>query len=340
MVKKVNNLGMLLSAPDRVDYADSVAFIRVKEKRDLLNSSRRQEFLSMNPAEILDKLRQDLLSEGAGSEYQLDATLGELLEKDYAEVEKFDHRGMVVPMLRFRHDIHNLKAFIKNKFTGAAPLLSHVGGVYPQRMIEDHVINGKKIGWPEPIGSALEKILDETDGRRLGDWIDLELDISWIKYCLASSRENKLPLLVRYFMCLEDFAAIKYLWRRSLSEKLNYGIHSVCPKIHLLDDGILSARSREDIADSLLTSDYAAPLADGIARWRDTGSWMALGRDMDDFLMTCLAASRYICLGPEPLAAYLLARENDLLNIRLIHVFKCAGFPEETIREFQRRCHV
>lgn len=336
----MNNLALSLASPDRSAYADAVGFIRVKEKRDLLNQARMQDLLSLGPRGIREKLRQGLAREVAADREGFDALLGALLDSDYAEVEAFDHQRLVVPLLRYRHDIHNLKSLLRKKLTGADPFFSPVRGFFPVKVLEEAVFAGRRLPWPGPIGLTLDDILERADGHAAGDWIDLRLDLAWIEHARESSVDRRMPLLAHWARCLEDFAAVKYLWRRQVASRLYCESYRVDIPLHFLGEGIREAHDRERLADSLLASPYGSSLKEGAGEWRARGSFALLDRDMDNHLLGVLSAAKYISMGPEPLAAYLLARESDMRNIRAIHHLGLAGWPESAVKRQLRRLYV
>ena len=74
--------------------------------------------------------------------------------------------------------------------------------------------------------------------------------------------------------------------------------------------------------------------------WQETGRWALLERDMDNFLLGELSRARSISMGPEPLMAYLLAKEHDLKIIKTIYTFKEIGREDREIRKYLRRLYV
>ena len=78
----MNSLALGLTFRDRPDYCDAVGMIRVKEKRDLLSSSKLQEMISLEVAGIERKLRQEAPHEQDGGLEGLDGVIGLLLEAE------------------------------------------------------------------------------------------------------------------------------------------------------------------------------------------------------------------------------------------------------------------
>ena len=51
------------------------------------------------------------------------------------------------------------------------------------------------------------------------------------------------------------------------------------------------------------------------------------------------APAKYIALGPEPVIAYLMAKETEIKNLRIIFTGKINRLPENTIRERLREAY-
>ncbi len=318
-------------------YADAVGFIRVKEKRDLLNASRLAELLSLEPEGIIERLGPSSAGGGLRDDARLDGLLGSLLESEYRAVDRFDHEDLVVPILRFRYDVHNLKVLFRRRRYGGDYPASPVAGNHPALQLEKSLAEPWFKFWPEEIAAVLRRhlaagISPGQDGR-----LDLELDLSWTELGLAFAGRSRLPLAAGYFRHLQDFAAVKFIWRGLSSGRRPAAADAAFLPTHHLDRDVLAAGDRQRVVQILQRSVYGPSLKEGLGEWLADGSWVLLERDMDNFLLDHLAGSRFIAMGPEPLFAYLLAKETDLLNVRTIFVLKKAGLPERRIKKYLRR---
>ncbi len=319
---------------ERSSYADSVGFIRVKEKRDLLNRARLQEYLSLPPDGILDRLGQ------AGAAVPgMDALLGSILNGEYADVARFDHERLAVPVLRYRHDVHNTKALLRKRSLGSIPRFSPVEGNFHPGAIEASLAGGASVPWPEPIDAALAEIQAHAEGHYPGDRADVALDAAWLEYARRHAVRAGLALMTRYFLHLADFAAVRFFWKKATARRYGYEVSHHEPRTHFLDPDILGIGDRERLADALLSSIYGQSLKEGLAEWKASGSWALLDRDMDNYLCAALSGAKYLSMGPEPLCAFLLAKENDLKNIRLLYVLRGAGWPDREVKIHLRKLY-
>jgi V/A-type H+-transporting ATPase subunit C len=66
----------------------------------------------------------------------------------------------------------------------------------------------------------------------------------------------------------------------------------------------------------------------------------ALEREIDNFLLQVISAAKMVPLGIEPLIGYLLAKEREILNLRLVFTGKLNKIPAETIKRRLRHVYV
>ncbi|WP_191980816.1 V-type ATPase subunit, partial [Clostridium haemolyticum] len=60
----------------------------------------------------------------------------------------------------------------------------------------------------------------------------------------------------------------------------------------------------------------------------------------DNFIMNFIKDAKYISFGPEPLIAYILAKENEIKIIRIIMVGKINNIDSQVIGERLREIYV
>ena len=81
-------------------------------------------------------------------------------------------------------------------------------------------------------------------------------------------------------------------------------------------------------------------LVEGIENFRNTGMLTRLEKMSDNYIMEYAKKSRFIAFGIEPLVGYLIAKENEMRNLRIIMVGKINGIPVDVIRERLRKTYV
>ncbi len=329
------DLSAALAAVDRADYAAGVGFVRAREKRTRLTPARLSEMLTLDAAGVLARMRSiapGLRTVSAGASADPDAVLGDELEAEYRAVEPFDHEGMVVPMLRWRHDLHNLRAALASRRDGTPARWSRISGNYPTEAIEAWAATGRGVAWPailEPVAVAARV--------GSGEGMAEQFDMAWVAFGIGWSREHRLPLLEDYFVALGDGALVRQAWRRIQTGRREGAEALPTPPWSRLSGEAVNASDRRNLAETLDRSTYGRALRDGLENWRAGGPWAAVESVLENLLIERLRPGAFISLGPEPLAAFLLLREIDLRTVRLVHVLKEAGWSPDRIRPFARR---
>lgn len=237
-----------------------------------------------------------------------------------------------------RFDAHNLKVMLKSQMTGQ-PVDGLVDeGVYGAEMLR-RILEGEEKP-TEPIGRWVE---DSRAAMVSGDpqEVDVALDSAYFSYAAQRARENDWKSLTRYWLASVDLTNLITLVRcRLLGTDADFLSHI------LLRGGDLSP---EDFAARFGQPDEA------IVRWVETHGYSdfmkpaqnrldsiaALERARSEYLHGLLMrAGRQVVIGPEPVFAYLLAKEIEMQKIRIIAVGKLNGIPREVLRERLLHAHL
>ena len=78
----------------------------------------------------------------------------------------------------------------------------------------------------------------------------------------------------------------------------------------------------------------------GAARAKSTGSYSLLEKLCDNKRMEYIRDAKYVSFGLEPAAAFLIAKESESKNLRMILTGKIAGTSKEVILERLRKTYV
>lgn len=85
---------------------------------------------------------------------------------------------------------------------------------------------------------------------------------------------------------------------------------------------------------------YNDVLSGGIAAYNSSGKLSTLERDCDNFLMSYIKKAKYFHFGIEPLVAYVLAKESEVRNLRVIFIGRENNFKPEETRAYLRNSYV
>ena len=86
-------------------------------------------------------------------------------------------------------------------------------------------------------------------------------------------------------------------------------------------------------ADRFAREPWGQVVAAGVESFVDSGSLTVYEKLADNYLINYVKKAGLISFGPEPLVAYLWAKENEIKLIRIVMVGKINGLPADEIKE-------
>ncbi len=309
------------------DYAYAVGRIRVLETK-LLPVGFFERLL--NTTSLDETLR--LMGETDYGSKDCDADFENILEEQLLEVYHFLRRQTsdapeLLVFLR-RWDIHNLKLLVAAEAEGHPSIL----GVTPFEELEEMVTNSEYTELPLEFNEVLENLpeggperaaaLDKAYygyGRRilgkcsqlLGDYWQTRLDLINLQIFLRLRNAN--ASTKEFFKFMVEPGIIE-------SEKWAELFNAPYQNLALL----------------LSNSPYQNLLRGGEEIFKYLPF---LERETDNFLLEIIKEAKMISLGIEPLIGYLLAKEREVLNLRLVFAGKKNKLPAETVRRRLRNVY-
>ena len=323
----------------QTDFTYAVARIRSKEL-SLLSAQSLEQLISAKSADdalrlLADKgwgapdepLEAEILLEGEKNRAW--QTVGEMVE----DMSVFD-------VLRIPDDFHNLKAAIKQIYTNStlAPERLYLKN---GRLDADTVrkcVSAKEFsqlpGRMSEAGlQAYETLVQTGDGQLC----DVILDRAALEDMLEAGKASGSDVLDEYARMTAVSANVRIAARCSKTGKsLEFIRRALAPCGSLDVDALAHAAvgGIGAVAEYLAGTDYA----DGAVALQESPA--AFERWCDNLIMRRLQPQKYNPFTVGPLAAYLLARENEIKCVRMVLTGKLNGMPEGTIRERLREMYV
>ncbi|GBC76202.1 V-type sodium ATPase subunit C [bacterium HR07] len=245
--------------------------------------------------------------------------------------------------LQRRYDFHHLKVYLKAKLLGEDPsesVLDGVGTIAP-KLVEVSVNTGV---WGElfpELAHTGERALRAYESTRHAQTIDTVVDQGLFAYLQAATAGH--PFAETLVAIWADLLNLKSLARVKLMEKDRaFASRVLVPGGSLEDSRLLALMDAaiETWADELRSTPYSSVLSRGLAQVAEKRSLALLEKLSDDFVMEFLKRAKLALYGAEPLIAYVLAKETELKNIRIILVGKLNGLSRETLEEHLREPYV
>ena len=255
-------------------------------------------------------------------ERALETSLGDLYEEF---LERADLPSAVVQYFRLPHDYANLRATVKARLLDIEPpgALSTLGSVPVEAFSQPATL-------PEPLASTAA-VWGEYETLPDLDEVEADVDQALFAALDEAARESKVRFLRELTALRIDLANVRVLMRArakavsvgSLAERMMPGGTSAledlaytAPRMSAADlaDAIVETRALSHVtANDLVDLERYDLLADALVAER-------------------MAAARRAPNGAEPVLAYVLAREAEVLVLRTIVVGRLSGLDSESVR--------
>ena len=311
-------------------YTYALGVIRAREVK-LLTDKRFEELLSTSDTE-------DLISALNDTDYgqffrnvkksENEQALTDYKISLYEDIEKLIDNSEIMEILRAKYDFHNVKVLLKGKISEEdfTDMCSSLGVVPVSKMVE--IFKEEKYSHlPEYLKKAAETGIDvyystDHNPQRLSFAVD-----SLMAEKSTSYTENS--FLNGYYKLWVDLTNLKIILRLFFLEKYqDLSPFALLPGGNIQKSKILKAKiespgSTEDF--------YRGTIYSSLLQYRD--SFSVLERESERLLISYLKSVAFESIGVEPVAAYLLLKDNEIRNIRVILIGKMNGVGEDLIKE-------
>jgi V/A-type H+/Na+-transporting ATPase subunit C len=329
------------------DYAYAVARIKAVEKH-MLDRSGLDRLLDARTSADALKLLVD-----AGYGYSVvepsdlhnyEKLLEEENSKVYSLLKEVSPEAELVELFLQRNDFHNAKVIIKGEYSGQEydsiflePSLINVGRL--KVMIRER--DTSKM--PPVMRQAVEESLDVLNRTKDPQIVDILIDKAMFarmdEYCIKLGGSFLKGLVT----VMIDIANLKMFMRiRKMNRTWDYLQKALIPGGTIDNDRFVNSFQEPDekVIEEFKYTRYGQIFEEGVERLRHTGSFAEFERLCDNYLIGYIKKHRYVSLGPEPVVAYLVFKENEIRNIRIIMTGKINNIPDDVIRGRLRESYV
>ena len=321
------------------DYIYAAARVHMHE-RGLLGRQELEQLISArNTAEVLRLLTDKGWGAGEAASRNADDFLAAELDRAWALVLELAPNDKEFGVFTATVDYHNLKAAIKlvcsGGDTGDSRYFIERGGIAIEEIIkaaETHDFSALPTELAKA-GDEAYKALSSTGNGQLCDAIaDRYALIAVDKAGKASQSE----LLCNYSTLLVDCANLKSAWRCAAMKKQRQ-----------LIDELLAPAGSLDIKELAKAAEASVDAVCELAKKLPKGGEEALAESLaafecwrDNTIIGWIRPYKYASMGIEPLAAYIIGRENEIKLVRLILSAKAGNLDEDAVRERLRDTYV
>lgn len=246
----------------------------------------------------------------------------------------------VIELLAAKYVYHNYKVLVKEKILDQD--LENLLISLPHLdldAIRNHMSRDETRDLNPAIFEALEDYEENGDAQR----IDLILDRAYFKEMLDKANYLEDETFIDFVRLNIDFSNAKALVRLK-AQGLDYDAlediyipggkigQEAFNRLYTEEPAVIYENLGSEISDSTLKQAKSI--------YETTGSLAAVENLMEDALMEFIRDKRRISYGPEILFGYLLAKEREITNLRMIYTSLIAGIEPEKIEERLRDSYV
>lgn len=332
---------------DKLIYTQAISRLKVLETR-LIERTKMDRMIDSSTAEEAMKILQE-------SEYSIhlgkikraeeyEVVLKDELKRIYSLMYEVTPVKQLIDIMSLRYDYHNIKVLLKAKElkTPLDHLLIDVGTI-PTEKMKDYLENEDYTDFNPIMREGIEKTLIRYRNDLDPQMIDILLDSYMYKHMVSQADELGEGFISKFLKISIDLINLKTLFRVKKQNKEKDFLESVILQGGILDKDVFMNSlndSMENLAQKLSYTDYYDILRLSLEDYLKTGRINTFEKFSDDFIMEYIKKSKFMSFGPEPLLAYLTAKETEIKNIRIIMVGKLNKVAPESIRERLRETYV
>ncbi len=276
------------------------------------------------------------VSEGTeGILKRLDKVLTDELNKSYSLVTSIIGSSELVTLLKVRYDFQNLKALIKAEKLGISPdsMLVDSGNISLKALKDGFRERDKKL-LDGVIESVSEKAIKESSETGDPQKIDLIADKACFEYIMSRSKKSGFDFLSEYFNAKADLTNIMIFVRcRRMSKDTEFFSYALLPyagavKLEKLKE--YYNRPVEDFYEMLSSTPYRKVFEDFDF---ENISVSAMESNITEYLNSLVRKMNSVAFGPQVVVGFLLAKENEISNIRIALSAVASGMDPEKAKE-------
>lgn len=318
------------------NYAYAVASVRVKEI-SLLSPSQLEQIAAAKNYSDAVRLLFDF-GYITSSLTDISKELNQKLAKTWSFLQEVAPNPELFECLILKNDYHNLKASLKAVFEGVSPDKYFIEpSVLPFDIIKKAAAEKMFDSLPHNMQLAAERAYDILVRTSDGQLCDIVLDAAALSAMQESAKKSGIPLLVDICEIITATSNLRIAVRSVYAGKDENFLDTALVSCATLDkESLISAAlNGEKSLNEYIGSTVYAPALEALAK-----SFSAFEKWCDDLIIEEVYPTRYIFLGPEPLAVYYLAREAEVKSVRIALSGKHAQAPVRVIEERMRMLYV
>lgn len=332
---------------DRMDFTQSVVRIKVMEKR-LLDNITIDKLVDANDIGEVIKILETTEYASSISKVKDSKNYEEILYNElnrvYELVREITPYKAISDLMALKYDYHNIKVMLKERLKGEDLSSLYIPiGTTDFNIFKNSFETSDFRDIDGRFSSVIQEVLSDFEKNSDPQRIDILVDKAYFNHMYDIAKDTGIELFINYVKDLIDFTNIIAVLRLKKQNKgLPFVEEVLLPNGNIELDQILVsyADSIDAIINRFRTSNITKALKAGLDLYNSTGRISAFEKSMDDHLMELIKESKSVVFGPEPIFAYLVAKEMEIKVLRIIMVSKLNNISPQAIRERLRELYV
>lgn len=319
-------------------YPFAVACVRSMENKLLSQQKLMQMAEAKSPEEAVRMLSDTVYGKKQIQDvHQFEDMIESHMEETYNSVAKLIPSEALIDIFLYKNDYHNIKVLIKEEICKInAKKLLVKGGTIP---VDELIKNFRERNYAEmPVidGEAVEEAISLYAKTKNGQYIDTVLDKACFAAMAARASEMNNEFVKKYVSMLADITNLKTALRIKKMQRSYQSFEDA-----FVEGGTI----RLDIFKKAFQDESLLPVLKDTAYGNLCEQYMELGftvfeKACDDYLMEYVKTAKYKTLTPEPVVAYILAKETEAKCVRIILTCKMHNIDADIIKERVREVYV
>ena len=260
-------------------------------------------------------------------------------KKTWALIRELVPNNMqIFDVFRLEKDYHNLKAAVKEScIDGIHPGIFTDGGTIPAKDIEQAIAESDYEALPKSMRQVAQEAKETLLQTRDGQLCDVIIDRAALEAIREAGEKTGEALLKDYGELVCATGDIKIAVRAARTGKSRQFLDRALAPCSTLDVSALAEAVAAGVDAVIAYLDHTV-YADAVEELN--GSVAAFERWCDNRMIETIKPQIHNPFGIGPIAAYILARDNEIKTVRIILAAKRNGLPEEMLRERVREMYV
>ena len=260
-------------------------------------------------------------------------------KKTWALIRELVPNNMqIFDVFRLEKDYHNLKAAVKEScIDGIHPGIFTDGGTIPAKDIEQAIAESDYEALPKSMRQVAQEAKETLLQTRDGQLCDVIIDRAALEAIREAGEKTGEALLKDYGELVCATGDIKIAVRAARTGKSRQFLDKALAPCSTLDVSALAEAAAAGVDAVIAYLDHTV-YADAVEELN--GSVAAFERWCDNRMIETSKPQIHNPCGIGPIAAYILARDNEIKTVRIILAAKRNSLPEEMLRERVREMYV